>query len=168
MKVKRIIKKLFTIGEDASPKQAFFISTLGWLLLLFTWWLFPTMKWVDSLILPSPMDVVKSFRVLIYEKNLFFNMGYSISVNGLGYLQAIVIAVPLGFLIALVPFFRHLVSKQIEAIRFTPLPATTGMFMALFGIGLNVKVQFLAFGIFVYLLPAVVQRIDEIKTNDHS
>ena len=32
---------------------------------------------------------------------------------------------------------------------------------------MNLKVQFLAFGIFVYLLPAIVQRIDEIKTDDH-
>jgi len=39
--------------------------------------------------------------------------------------------------------------------------------MALFGLGLNLKVQFLAFGIFVYLLPAIVQRIDEIKTDSH-
>jgi NitT/TauT family transport system permease protein len=59
------------------------------------------------------------------------------------------------------------VSKQIEAIRFTPLPATTGIFMAIFGLGFGVKVEFLAFGIFVYLLPAVTQRIRDIETDDH-
>jgi NitT/TauT family transport system permease protein len=59
------------------------------------------------------------------------------------------------------------VSKQIEAIRFTPLPATTGIFMAMFGMGLNVKFEFLAFGIFVYLLPAVTQRINDIKTDPY-
>ena len=165
--MRQIIKNLFSIGGEVKPRLAFSINILGWLLLLFLWWLFPTMQWVNPLIIPSPIDVVKSFSILITEKSLFYNMGYSITVNGLGYIQAIVIAVPLGFLIGLIPFFRHLISKQIEAIRFTPLPATTGIFMALFGIGLNIKVQFLAFGIFVYLLPAVVQRIDEIKTNDH-
>ena len=165
--MKKLIKNLFSIGGEVKPRLAFSINILGWLLLLFLWWLFPTMQWVNPLIIPSPIDVVKSFSTLITEKSLFYNMGYSITVNGLGYIQAIVIAVPLGFMIGLIPFFRHLISKQIEAIRFTPLPATTGIFMALFGIGLNIKVQFLAFGIFVYLLPAVVQRIDEIKTNDH-
>ena len=42
-----------------------------------------------------------------------------------------------------------------------------GTFMAIFGVGIGLKIQFLAFGIFVYLLPAIVQRIDEIKTDDH-
>jgi NitT/TauT family transport system permease protein len=96
-----------------------------------------------------------------------FNTGYSIFINLSGYLQAIALAIPLGILVGLIPFFRHLVSKQIEAIRFTPLPATTGIFMALFGLGLGVKVQFLAFGIFVYLLPAIAQRIKDIETDDH-
>jgi NitT/TauT family transport system permease protein len=39
--------------------------------------------------------------------------------------------------------------------------------MAIFGLGFGVKIEFLAFGIFVYLLPAVTQRIDDIKTDDH-
>jgi NitT/TauT family transport system permease protein len=104
---------------------------------------------------------------LFREKDLVYHTVYSIFINLSGYLEAIAIAVPLGFLIGLIPFFRNLIIRQIEAVRFTPLPATTGIFMALFGIGLNLKVQFLAFGIFVYLLPAIVQRIDEIKTNSH-
>lgn len=161
------MRNLFKIGGEVSPTLAFFISLIGWALFLFVWWLLPTMGWVNPFIIPSPIDVAKSFSTLVSEKELFTNMGYSIGVNGLGYLQAIVIAIPLGFLVGLIPFFRHLISKQIEAIRFTPLPATTGIFMALFGIGLNIKVQFLAFGIFVYLLPAIVQRIDEIRTDDH-
>lgn len=165
--MKSIINNLFHIDGDVSKKTASLISLFGWFLFFFVWWLFPTMEWISKFILPSPIDVLKAFGVLITEKDLIYNMGYSITVNGMGYLQAIIIAIPLGFLVGLIPFFRHLISKQIEAIRFTPLPATTGIFMALFGIGLNVKAQFLGFGIFVYLLPAVVQRIDEIKTDDH-
>lgn len=161
------MKNMFSIGGEVTPTVGFLISIMGWLLFLFVWWLLPTMGWVNPSIIPSPIEVIKSFAVLFSEKSLLANMGYSIGVNTLGYFQAIIIAVPLGFLVGLIPFFRHLISKQMEAIRFTPLPATTGIFMALFGIGLNIKIQFLAFGIFVYLLPAIVQRIDEIKTDDH-
>ncbi|MDR1062440.1 MAG: ABC transporter permease subunit [Azoarcus sp.] len=145
----------------------FLISVLGWMLLIGIWSMVTAFGWVNPYILPSPMKVAVSYGVLFNEKNLVYHIGYSIFVNFSGYLQALLIAVPLGFLVGLIPFFRNLIVRQIEAVRFTPLPATTGIFMALFGIGLNLKIQFLAFGIFVYLLPAIVQRIDEIKTDSH-
>lgn len=163
----RKIKKLFQFGGEVDKKTASAVNILGWILLLFFWWLIPTLGLIKETILPSPFKVLSCYQTLFVERQLLFNTGYSIFINLGGYLQAIAIAVPLGFLVGLVPFFRHLVGKQIEAIRFTPLPATTGIFMALFGIGLGVKVEFLAFGIFVYLLPAVTQRIKDIETDDH-
>ena len=161
------IKDLFRIDGEVSAQSGFVISVLGWLLLLGLWSAVTALGWVNPFILPSPMKVLASYGELLTEKNLVFHTGYSIFVNFSGYLQAMILAVPLGFLIGLVPFFRNLIVRQIEAVRFTPLPALTGIFMALFGIGLNLKVQFLAVGIFVYLLPAIVQRIDEIKTDSH-
>jgi NitT/TauT family transport system permease protein len=160
-------KKLFRFAGEVDSKTATMVTILGWVLLLFIWWLMPTLGWIKPTILPSPIDVIKCFKTLFVERNLLYNTGYSIFINMGGYLQAMALAIPLGFLVGLIPFFRHLVSKQIEAIRFTPLPATTGIFMALFGLGLGVKVEFLAFGIFVYLLPAITQRIKDIETDDH-
>ena len=60
------------------------------------------------------------YKTLFIERDLLYNTGYSIFINLGGYLQALAIAVPLGFFVGFIPFFRHLVSKQIEAIRFTP------------------------------------------------
>jgi len=162
-----ILKKLFKFAGEVDKKTELVLNILGWVLLVFFWWLVSTLGWIKPTILPSPVDVIKCFKILFVERHLLFNTGYSIFINLGGYLQAIALAVPLGLLVGLIPFFRHMVSKQIEAIRFTPLPATTGIFMALFGLGLGVKVQFLAFGIFVYLLPAITQRIKDIETDDH-
>jgi len=53
-------------------------------------------------------------------------------------------------------------NRFLEAIRYVPLTAVTGLFIAWFGIYMNMKVQFLAFGIFVYLLPVVVSRVKEL------
>jgi NitT/TauT family transport system permease protein len=44
-----------------------------------------------------------------------------------------------------------------------PLTALTGLFIAWFGIEDAMKVQFLSFGIVVYLLPVVIQRISEVE-----
>ena len=161
------LKKFFSVDEEIPKKTKLFISILGWLFLFVIWWGITTLGWINPYILPPPEKVFSSYGVLLTEKSLFYHIGYSISINILGYIQAISIAVPLGFVIGLIPFFRELIIKQIGAARFTPLPATTAIFMAIFGVGIGLKIQFLAFGIFVYLLPAIVQRIDEIKTDDH-
>lgn len=165
--IMEILKNLFRFAGEVDKKTALAVNILGWVLLVFFWWLISTLGWIKPTILPSPVDVILCYKTLFVERNLLYNTGYSIFINMGGYLQAMAFAIPLGFIVGLIPFFRHLVSKQFEAIRFTPLPATTGIFMALFGIGLGVKVEFLAFGIFVYLLPAIAQRIKDIETDDH-
>jgi NitT/TauT family transport system permease protein len=53
--------------------------------------------------------------------------------------------------------------KVLDALRFIPLTAVTGLFIVWFGIETNMKIQFLAFGIMVYLIPTVVQRIGETQ-----
>jgi NitT/TauT family transport system permease protein len=81
----------------------------------------------------------------------------------LGYILAIGISIPLGFVLGLIPLFRGLFSKIFDSFRFIPLTAVTGIFVIWLGLGNEMKVSFLAFGIIVYLVPVVVQRIDEVK-----
>jgi len=73
------------------------------------------------------------------------------------------IAIPLGFLIGLIPLFRGAFQRQVDAFRYVPLTAVTGLFVLWFGINTSMQAHFLAFGILIYLLPVVVQRIDEVK-----
>lgn len=110
-------------------------------------------------------DISKAVEVssIMSVSSLLYNTLYSVFLNILGYIEAIFFSIVVGFVISLIPFFRGLLSRYIDAIRFVPLAAVTGLFIAWFGIELNMKVQFLAFGIFVFLLPVVVQRIDEVE-----
>lgn len=112
---------------------------------------------------PTPLQVVQSFPELIQKDKLFEQTGRSVWLNIQGYFWALLIAIPIGFLIGLYPLFRGLFSKQIDALRFLPLTALTGMFIIWFGIDDSMKIAFLAFGILVYLLPVVAQRIYEVK-----
>ncbi|MEX6626884.1 ABC transporter permease [Tenacibaculum salmonis] len=114
-------------------------------------------------ILPSPIKVIKAFPELNKDDDVIGNTFLSIKLNVLGYLLAIIIAIPVGFLLGLVPLFRGLFSKIIDSYRFIPLTAVTGIFIMWLGLGSQMKVSFLAFGIVVYLIPVVVQRIDEVQ-----
>ncbi|SOU86001.1 ABC transporter permease [Tenacibaculum dicentrarchi] len=114
-------------------------------------------------ILPSPIKVIKAFPELNKDDDVIGNTFLSIKLNLLGYLLAIIIAIPIGFLLGLIPLFRGLFSKIIDSYRFIPLTAVTGIFIMWLGLGSQMKVSFLAFGIIVYLIPVVVQRIDEVQ-----
>ena len=113
--------------------------------------------------LPTPISVLTSFRELHQEDELLGNSLQSIWLNLMGYLVAIAFSIPVGFLLGLIPFVRGLFSRVFDAFRFIPLTAVTGIFVMWLGLGSEMKVAFLAFGIIVYLVPVVVQRISEVE-----
>ncbi len=114
-------------------------------------------------IIPNPVVVVTALPEMVKEDKLLENTWLSIWRNVQGYVWAMLISIPLGFVIGLFPFFKGMFSKPIDAMRFLPLTALTGVFMLAFGTQEKMKVTFLAFGIIVYLLPLVVQRIKEVN-----
>jgi len=114
-------------------------------------------------VLPPPPAVLKSYPELFTKDNFPMEALRSIWLNVQGYFWAISISLLFGFIIGLYPLFRGLFSKQTNALRYLPLTALTGVFILWFGIEDEMKIAFLAFGIIVYLLPVVVQRIDEVR-----
>ena len=114
-------------------------------------------------VLPPPPAVIKSYPELFTKDNFPVEALRSIWLNVQGYFWAISISLLFGFIIGLYPLFRGLFSKQTNALRYLPLTALTGVFILWFGIEDEMKIAFLAFGIIVYLLPVVVQRIDEVR-----
>lgn len=154
---------LFELRGQVSKKTAVIIELTGFILLMVIWYILPTFGMIQRSILPSPIDVLTSFKELHLEDGLIRNLGYSIYLNIMGYGEAILISIPIGFLVGLIPLFRKLSERYISAVRYLPLTAMTGIFIAWFGIYDTMKIQFLAFGIIVYLLPVVIQRIDEVQ-----
>lgn len=114
-------------------------------------------------ILPHPYSVITAFDDLVTDNALFRNLALSMGFNLGGYVKALMIGLPIGFLIGLIPLFRGAFMVIVNATRFIPLTAVTGIFIASFGIGTPFKVNFLAFGILIYLIPIIIQRIDEVK-----
>lgn len=114
-------------------------------------------------VLPTPLQVVQAFPDLLQKDELIPNTLLSVWRNVQGYFWAVLIAVPIGFLIGLLPLFRGLFGKQVDALRYLPLTALVGIFITWFGIDETMKIAFLAFGIIVYLLPVVIQRIFEVE-----
>jgi NitT/TauT family transport system permease protein len=144
------------------PAQQKLLLEVGGLVGFLVIWQIIAMQINAAAILPSPLVVLSSFPELHFQDFLVQNAFFSIKINLLGYLEAILISIPFGMAVGLFTPLGALVNRYVDAIRYIPLTAVTGLFIAWFGIYLNMKVQFLSFGIFVYLLPVVVQRVKEV------
>jgi NitT/TauT family transport system permease protein len=159
-----MFKKLFKLGGTVSDSLSTTVGVLGFIVLTAIWYFITTQTgWVKPQTIPSPDSVLFSFSELYSNDNLIGNIGYSLYLNFAGYAKALLFSIPIGFLIALIPFLRSMFSKYIDALRYVPLTGLIGVFIAWFGIESAMKVNFLAFGIIVYLLPIVVQRVYETE-----
>ena len=158
-----MIKKLFELRGELNKRTITIIEFSGVAFLLFIWELITYFQLISPSLLPPPLKVIASFKELHFHDYLVRNLGYSFKLNLLGYMEAVLISIPIGFIIGLFPLFKGLFNRQIDAFRFIPLTAVTGLFIAWFGIEDSMKIHFLAFGIIVYLLPVVIQRVHDVE-----
>jgi NitT/TauT family transport system permease protein len=114
-------------------------------------------------LLPPPPKVISALSRITKEDDLIKQALRSLWLNIKGYFWAIIISIPLAFILGLFPLFRSMFRRPIDVLRYLPLSALTGIFIIWFGIEDQMKISFLAFGILVYLLPVIVQRIDEVE-----
>lgn len=156
------MKKFFELRGELSSREKTILEIAGGIFFLSLWTIVSYLELVSPAILPMPQKVLFAFGELHFENALIRNLAVSVKLNFLGYLEAIAISLPFGFLM-IFPFFRGILERYITSIRYLPLTALMGLFIAWFGIYANMKVQFLAFGIFVYLLPTVAQRVYEVQ-----
>lgn len=138
------------------------ISLLGLAGLVLLWWLAVTIEIFNPRIIPSPFAILGCLPELVQRDQIFRHLLLTIFMNAMSWLEGAAIALPIGFAIGLFPLFSALFGGYIQATRYIPLTATIVLFMAAFGIYMFMKVQFLTFAILIYLITAVVFRIQEI------
>lgn len=158
-------KDFFELRGQPAGFYAWIFSALGiiFILVLWTWLSWGNEPIVPPNALPKPWRVIAAFGDLLRDNDLFRNTTLSLSLNLAGYVEAVLLALPIGFIIGLFPLFRGMFQRQVDSIRYVPLTAILALFITWFGIGTPMKIHFLAFGIVIYLLPIIVQRIDEVN-----
>ncbi len=157
------LQELFALRGKLPRKTKLVIEIGGMCLFLLLWSLIAAFELVPPKILPPPLKVLSSFYELHFEDALVRNALYSLSLNLFGLLEAAIISIPIGFLIGLYPIFKASAERSLNMARYVPLTAFIGIFVAWFGIDSNMKVQFLAAAIVLYLIPVVVQRVEEVE-----
>lgn len=117
---------------------------------------------VPRIILPSPSDVLRAFPVLHFEEALVRSAFASLRRVSLGFLLSALVAIPLGLLMGTFPALKHFFSPILDPLRFLPISALVPLFIVWFGIDELQKVVFLFVGTFVYMLPLVVEAVENV------
>ena len=156
---------LFKIRSEVSPRARLILAIVSWSLLVSVWYGITHFDLAPPFSLPHPEGVVKAFARLWTEYNLLGNVFQSWWRIAQAFAWCTVIAIPLGLLMASFGWLHDLVNPVAAPMRSMPITAFLPAFIALFGMDETMKVSFLWFGMFFYLLAVVVE---EVKRVDES
>ena len=98
----------YQLNKSLERKERIIFEVGGFALILLIWWLITlgSSPVIPSGILPSPGKVLAAFYEMLRENDLVTNFFYSLGLNLGGYMEAVAIAIPLGFALGLVPRLR--------------------------------------------------------------
>jgi len=125
----------------------------------------PEDRIISPTILPSPVEVVKSFPSLWFDRALMRNLLVSFGRVLGGFTIAVAVTFPLGLFMGSFTKIKAAFSPLSVFGAYLPIPALVPLTLSLFGTGEGQKLIFLALAFAIYLLPLVVAAVDAV---DHT
>ena len=131
-------------------------------------WLFVTWspraedRIISPTILPSPIEVLKSFPSLWFERALMRNLLTSFARVIGGFAIAVAVAFPLGLYMGSFTKVKAAFTPLTVFGAYLPIPTLVPLTMSLFGTGETQKLIFLALAFAIYLVPLVVAAVDGV------
>ena len=154
--------ELFSIRRDVSPRLRWALGFLSWTIVVLLWIGLTQWEILPPFSLPKPMGVIRAFGKLWTEYDLLGNVVASWWRIAQAFFWCAVVAIPLGILMASFRWLFELVNPVAAPMRAMPLTAFLPAFIALFGMDETMKVAFLWFGMFFYLLAVVVEEVNKV------
>lgn len=131
------------------------ISVLSILVLLFVWYLVTdVMKIFTASLLPSPITVIKTFIVKLYDSSpdgatMIEHMASSLQITLIGYFLGLIIGIPLGILMAWYKPVDMFVRPLFDLLRPIPGIAWIPLMIIFFGIGIMSKAMVIFLSSFI-------------------
>jgi NitT/TauT family transport system permease protein len=157
--------ELFAIRKETSRSTKLTLGIVAWVVVVLAWALISKWELISSYVFPSPMGVLRAFPLLFSERGLMANVWASWLRIGQAFLWCAVVAIPLGLLMASFRWFNDVIEPVAAPMRSMPITAFLPAFIGLFGIDETMKVAFLWFGMFFYLLAVVVEEVNRVDSS---
>jgi NitT/TauT family transport system permease protein len=156
------INDLLTIRKEISPRARLALAFVSWGIVVLVWFGLTNWEILPPFSLPKPMGVIRAFGKLWTDYDLLGNVFESWWRIAQAFFWCAIIAIPLGILMASFRWLFELINPVAAPMRAMPLTAFLPAFIALFGMDETMKVAFLWFGMFFYLLAVVVEEANRV------
>jgi len=156
---------LLTIRKDVPPRARVAMAFASWGLVLLAWIALTHWEILPPFSLPKPLGVVRAFGKLWTEYDLLGNVVKSWWRIAQAFLWCTVLAIPLGILMASFRWLFEFINPVAAPMRAMPITAFLPAFIALFGMDETMKIAFLWFGMFFYLLAVVVEEANRVDNS---
>ena len=125
------------------------LGAIGFLAL---WWIISAAKWIDPVLLPSPVDSFKALWTGFAGGGLTTDFVITVRRTLTAFAIAVAIAVPLGIILGSSQRIYTSVEFVIDFFRSTPASAMFPLFLVILGVGEATKVAVAAFGASLLIL----------------
>lgn len=155
------------IREQVPVWQLWAFGIVPVLMIVAIWWFLTygakaEERIISPTILPSPVEVIRSFPSLWFERALTRNAFVSFARVLAGFAVGVAVAFPLGVLMGSFSKVKATFNPISVFGAYLPIPALVPLTLSLFGTGEIQKVAFLALAFVIYLLPLVVQAVNGV------
>ena len=153
---------MWEIRREVTKKTSILLAVSSWTLVVLAWYLLTHWDILPPFSVPKPAGVVAAFVRLWTEYDLPGNVFMSWWRIGQAFFWSAAIAIPLGLLMGSFRWLHHFINPIAAPMRSMPITAFVPAFIGLFGMEEGMKVGFLVFGMFFYLLALVVEEADRV------
>lgn len=158
-------------GAKARPAKArrhvelgAFVYGLPLLIAFFALWeIAPRLGWLNRIFFPPFSEVCEAWYAMLSDGTLSANIGISLQRAAIGFLLAVVIAIPLGFLMGRYTMFEKVSDLLVQTLRNTSQFALLPVFILLLGIGEASKIAITFYSSIFFLL---INTISGVKSVD--
>lgn len=154
--------KLFQIRKPLPRTLQLTISLVAVVIFFAVWSILSYGGFVTPLILPTPDSVLTAIPHLHFKEALLRSVFASFYRVFMGFLLAAIVAIPMGIIAGTFPFFKACIQPFMGPLRYLPIGAVIPLFIVWFGIDEEMKIMVLFVGTVVYLLPLIVETVENL------
>ncbi len=149
--------------KKITKKNYIFKGCLSFLMAFVVWSCLSYTKLVPQFFLPTPTQVINSIIKLFVEFNFLYDIIVSIYRVVVGFILAIIIAIPLGILVGTIKSVEAFLEPIMAFIRYIPPSAFVPLSILWFGIGNLEKISIIFIGVMPYMLILTADVVANIK-----
>lgn len=138
----------FLSGRQSSRRKQTALAAISIVSMLVAWQMASHFNLLDPVLVPSPLGIGLAALDALRDGSLLHNTFVSLGRVLLGFLVALIIAIPIGMLMGLSRLIQGLTEPLIELLRPIPPIALIPLAILWFGIGESSKIAIIAYGAF--------------------